>query len=69
LLVNIRSRAIFIKVTSEVNICRDVKDNFLLALAIDSNATHLITGDKDLLVLKKYGSTKILTMSEYLANK
>jgi len=69
LLLKIKNRAIFITVTSDVSICRDVKDNFLLALAMDSNATHLITGDKDLLVLEKFGSTKILTMNEYLTAK
>ena len=69
LLIKIRNRAIFVTVTSEVTACRDVKDNFLLALAIDSKATHLITGDKDLLVLQKYSDTKILTINEYLTDK
>ena len=30
---------------------RDEKDNYLLALAYDSRANYLVTGDKDLLVL------------------
>ncbi len=37
-----------ITVTSKVEQCRDEKDNFLLALAMDGKATHLITGDKGL---------------------
>lgn len=69
LLLKIKNRALFINVISNVSICRDIKDNFLLALAMDSNATHLITGDKDLLVLKKFGNTEILTMNEYLLAK
>jgi len=36
-----------VKVKSEVNICRDEKDNFLLNLSIDGKADSLITGDKD----------------------
>lgn len=56
----------FIKVKSKVNICRDSKDDFLLALAIDGKADFLITGDKDLLVLAKIENTRIITMSEYL---
>ncbi|MBU1820688.1 MAG: putative toxin-antitoxin system toxin component, PIN family, partial [Bacteroidetes bacterium] len=64
-----RSAAEFIVVTSSVDICRDPKDNFLLALAKDGNATHLITGDKDLLVLKTMGETQILTIAEYLATE
>ena len=67
LLLMIKNRALFIDVTSQVTICRDPKDNFLLALAKDGKATHLITGDKDLLALKKYGKTIILTLAEYIA--
>ncbi|HWZ16083.1 MAG TPA: putative toxin-antitoxin system toxin component, PIN family [Mucilaginibacter sp.] len=67
LLIKIRSQALLITVKSKVEVCRDGKDDFLLALAIDGKATHLITGDKDLLVLKKYGDTKILTINEYLS--
>ena len=53
LLLKVRSKAEFISVTSVVEICRDTKDNFLLALALDGKASHLITGDDDLLVLEK----------------
>ena len=67
LMVKIKARAIFIEVTSEINACRDPKENFLLSLSVDGNATHLLTGDKDLLILKKFGKTKILTITEYLA--
>ncbi|QTE24427.1 putative toxin-antitoxin system toxin component, PIN family [Polaribacter cellanae] len=37
-----------IKVESDVKICRDEKDNFLLNLSIDSKAKYLIIGDRDL---------------------
>jgi uncharacterized protein len=53
-------------VTSEVSLCRDEDDNFLLALAKDSKADFLITGDKDLLVLKQFENTSILTLTEFL---
>ena len=53
------------KVTSVVDECRDVKDNFLLALAKDSKADYLITGDNDLLVIKKFHNTEILTYTEF----
>ncbi|MBS3772081.1 MAG: putative toxin-antitoxin system toxin component, PIN family [Bacteroidales bacterium] len=55
---------ILIKVTTEVNICRDFKDNFLLNLAIDSNADYLVTGDEDLLEINNIQETKILTIRE-----
>lgn len=66
LINTIQNYAEFVEVKSQVNICRDSKDNFLLSLAEDSNADFLITGDNDLLVLKKYGSTTILTITDFL---
>jgi putative PIN family toxin of toxin-antitoxin system len=53
-------------VNSQISICRDKKDNFLLALAKDSEADYLLTGDKDLLELKAFGTTKIVKVSDYL---
>ena len=53
-----------IETTSNIEICRDFKDNFLLNLAIDSKADFLVTGDNDLLELKKIEKTKILTITE-----
>ncbi len=41
-------------------ICRDPKDDYLLPLAKKGKADFLFTGDEDLLVLKKYGRTRIL---------
>ena len=69
LLLSMSSRAMFIEVTTSIKICRDPKDNFLLALSHDGNASHLLTGDKDLLELKKFGKTKIQTVREYLGEK
>jgi len=54
-----------VEVTSIVDVCRDPKDNFLLALAKDSQADYLITGDKDLLELKQFERTKIVNYSEF----
>jgi len=54
------------KVTSDLKICRDEKDNFLLSLSVDSDADYLISGDKDLLVLEKIGETKIMTFTDFI---
>lgn len=55
-----------VKVTSDIKVCRDEKDNFLLNLSVDSEADYLITGDKDLLILEKIENTKILTFTEFI---
>lgn len=56
----------FIRVESKIDICRDSKDNFLLSLAVDGHADYLLTGDSDLLDLKKIGATTILPITEFL---
>jgi putative PIN family toxin of toxin-antitoxin system len=56
-----------VEVESTVAVCRDTKDNFLLALAKDGKADYLLTGDKDLLELQKFGKTKIKTISGFFA--
>lgn len=69
LILMIKTRAIFVDVTSEIQKCRDIKDNFLLSLSMDGKASHLLTGDKDLLILKKIGQKKIIKITEYLGEK
>lgn len=66
LLLMIKNRAVFIDVFSKTAICRDPKDNFLLALAKDGKANYIVTGDKDLLALKSFGKTKIVTLTEFI---
>ena len=63
----INEKALFVKVFSNVNVCRDVKDNFLLSLAIDGDVDYLITGDNDLLILKHYQKTSILTINDFIS--
>ena len=66
LLNTIQDHASFIEVNSFVDVCRDKRDNFLLALCLEGKADYLITGDEDLLVLKKFKRTSILKVSDYL---
>jgi putative PIN family toxin of toxin-antitoxin system len=66
ILSHINLHAEFVSVHSAIDICRDKKDNFLLALAIDSKANYLLTGDKDLLEVKHLKSTKIITVTQFL---
>ena len=68
----LRNDAELVDVHSVVDVCRDPKDNFLLALAKDGNADYLPcqifrAGDKDLRVMEKFGKTEIVTLSEFEA--
>jgi len=46
-------------------VCRDPKDNHILALALGSHADAILTGDADLLTLKKFHGIPILTPSAF----
>jgi hypothetical protein len=67
LLFQMKEHGEYIHVSSSAKICRDPKDNFLLSLSKDGKASHLITGDKDLLELLKFGSTQITTLKYFLS--
>ena len=62
----LRTIGLFVNITSEVLFCRNPKDNYLLALAKDSDANFLVTGDQDLLVIAKFENTEIVTYQEFL---
>ncbi len=66
ILETIEEYADFVQVKSKVNFCRDKKDNFLLSLSKDGNVNYLLTGDNDLLELKNFGDTKIMTIANFL---
>lgn len=59
-------RAMFVRTKEHVAVCRDPKDNQFLDVAIASEALFLITGDKDLLSLKTFRTTRIITPREFL---
>ena len=58
--------AILVDVHSNLDLCRDKKDNFLLNLAKDSKSDYLITGDQDLLILERIDNCKIIQYSNFL---
>ena len=48
-------------------VSRDPKDDYLPAYALVAKADYLVTGDKDLLVLKQVGQVKILSPKDFVA--
>ena len=47
----------------DAQVCRDPADLMVLGLVAPGNAEAIITGDKDLLVIKEYGRARIMTPS------
>jgi predicted nucleic acid-binding protein len=45
---------------------KDPKDSFLFALAKETDANFILTGDKHLLKLRQYGNAVIISYSEFM---
>ncbi|MEX0777883.1 MAG: putative toxin-antitoxin system toxin component, PIN family [Phycisphaeraceae bacterium] len=56
-----------VAVTQRVTACRDVDDDMVLEAAVNGQATHIVTGDRDLLVLHPFRSIAILTPKDFVA--
>ena len=68
LINQLRRVALVVQSFPAVTACPDPHDNYLLALAQSGRADFLITGDKrDLLALRGYEGTRILTVRDFLA--
>ncbi len=50
---------------THVEICRDPDDNKFLECAKDSHALYIISGDKDLLVIRQFGNIQIVTAKDF----
>lgn len=48
------------------HVSRDKNDDYILADALENNVDIIITGDKDLLILKTYEGIKILTPADFI---
>jgi uncharacterized protein len=58
----------WIEVSVHITACRDAKDNKFLELAVSGHATHIVTGDSDLLELHPFQGTQIVSPQSFLAS-
>ena len=56
----------WVDVNVQVKACRDPKDDKFLEVAVSGQATQIITGDVDLLVLDPFRGIQILSPQEFL---
>ena len=56
-----------VNVVETVTDCRDPRDNKFLELAVSGRATHIVTGDSDILVLHPFRGVAIVSPSQFLA--
>lgn len=57
----------WINPTVTISACRDAKDNKFLELAVSGHASHIVTGDSDLLVLHPFQGIAILSPQSFVA--
>lgn len=58
---------ILVTPTEKIKVCRDIKDNIILETALEAKADFIVSGDKDLLVLKSFRGIPIITPREFFA--
>jgi len=56
-----------VPITTTVRACRDPRDDLFLELAVDGEATLIVTGDQGLLALSFYQGCAIVTPAQLLA--
>ena len=54
-----------IEPSSTINICRDPDDDKFIECAVEAKCLYIVSGDKDLLSLERYGKVQIVTVSEF----
>lgn len=62
----LREKAEIIEPSEQISICRDPKDNIVLECALAGKSDFIVTGDKDLLSLKKLKSISIIPPKEFV---
>ena len=58
-----------VEVTAVVSVCRDPKDDKFLELALSGAATHIISGDDDLLALHPFRGIAVLSPHDFVAER
>jgi uncharacterized protein len=66
-LSEIMVNSILVETKIRIMACRDPKDNKILELAVAAEASAIITGDKDLLVLHPFQDIPILSVADFLS--
>jgi hypothetical protein len=56
----------WVEIDVQISECRDPSDNKFLELAVSGQASHIISGDNDLLVLNPFKGKPVLTPAEFL---
>jgi putative PIN family toxin of toxin-antitoxin system len=56
----------WVDINVRVTACRDAKDDKFLELAVSGQATHIVTGDSDLLALHPFQGIEVISPATFL---
>ena len=65
-LVALTREAEWVEADSSIAACRDSKDDKFLSLAVSGQATHIVSGDRDLLELHPFRGIQILSPGSFV---
>lgn len=65
----LKAKLMLVYPQKEINACRDAADSRVLEAAVEGRCQAIITGDQDLLVLKKYRQIKIVTPKQLASGR
>jgi uncharacterized protein len=57
-----------VEITELITACRDAKDNKFLELAVSGGASHIVSGDGDLLALHPFRGIAVVTTQAFLGS-
>lgn len=65
-LTNLFAKAESVQIHKSIAACRDPKDDKFLELAVNGNADVIVSGDADLLTMRSFRDTPIITPATFL---
>lgn len=63
---DLRLGAIVVPGATEVNICRDPKDNMVFSCALEAKANFIVSGDKDILEVKSFQGIPVKSPKDFV---
>ena len=67
MLIDLMQACQSVNIEEQISISRDPNDDYLLDLSVTADADFLVTGDNDLLILKNYHNTNIVSFTSFMA--
>jgi len=66
LVIRIKAVWLSVEIINQIKLCRDPKDDKFIDIAINGEASHIITGDNDLLVLHPIETISVINPRNFL---